>query len=452
MSENKAEYTSGKIPALIFKRTLPMVVGMIAMLSFNLIDTYFVGQISTEALAAISYTFPVTYIVTALSIGIGTGASAVVSTEIGKGEMNKTVRLSSDALSLGVIIVAFFLLAGQLTITPLFSMLGAEGKVLELVKDYMVIWYSGTIFVVIPMIGNSLLRARGDTKNPGIVMLVAVIINTILDPLLIFGIGPFPELGIKGAAIATVISRATTLLVSLYILYKRDKIISFAKPLLKDVKESYRKILYIGLPSAGTSLIVPIGASVLLGIISVYGAEAVAGFGVASRIEALALTVIMALGSVLGPFIGQNTGAKLFNRVNDGVNISYGFGMIWGLVMLVILAIFAKPIGALFNDNPEVIEVIRNYLWIVPVSYGFQSVIMLSGVSFNVLNKPFYSAAIGLLRMIVLYIPLAYTGSLIFGLNGIFYAATISNFIVGIIGYFWLKKYINKISQTNLSV
>lgn len=443
---NKADFVEGPIGKKIIIRTLPMIIGMVGMLSFNLIDTYFVGQISTEALAAISYTFPITYIVTALALGIGTGTSAVVSREIGKGDNQKTVRYASDSLTLGLIFVIIFMIAGLLTIRPLFSLLGAEGLVLDEVYDYMSIWYLGNIFVMIPMIGNSLLRAKGDMKTPSIIMMVAVVVNTVLDPLLIFGIGPFPELGIKGAAIATVIARAITLFVSLHFLYRRDKLISFKIPELKDVKESYKNILHIALPSAGTSMIMPLSISVILGIISAFGPEAVAGFGVASRIEALALTVIMALGSVLGPFIGQNLGADNIDRVDKGFKFSTGFGMLWGLVMLIVLAIFAEPIGRLFNDNPTVISVIQNYLWIVPVSYGFQSVIMLTGVSFNVMKKPYYAAIIAILRMFVLYIPLAYLASNYFGLNGVFAAAAISNLAIGILGYFWIKNHIGKLS------
>lgn len=445
MAENSAKFTEGSIGKSIFYRTLPMTIGMIGILSFNLIDTYFIGRISeigTEAQAALGFTFPVTYIVTALAMGIGTGASAIVSREIGKGDSEKTVRYASDSLTLGLIFVMMFLILGLLTIRPLFSLIGAEGLTLDLVDDYMSIWYLGTIFVIIPMIGNSLLRAKGDMKTPSFVMLVAVILNTILDPLLIFGMGPFPELGIKGAAIATVISRAITLFVSLHFLYRRDKILSFKIPLMKDVKESYKKILYIGLPSAGTSLVMPLGILIILRIVSVYGAPAVAGFGVAGRIEGLALTVIMALGSVLGPFIGQNIGAQKIDRVFNGVRFSQIFGMIWGAIMMVVLALFSKQIAMIFNDEAEVISIIRNYLWIVPVSYGFLSIIMISGVSFNVMHKPFKSAFIGILRMMITYVPLAYLGSELYGLNGIFIAAAVSNLIVAIVSYFWLNRHI----------
>lgn len=441
--ENKsARLVQGNVARTLIMLTLPMILAMIGMLSFNLIDTYFVGQLGTNQLAAISFTFPITYIVTALSLGIGTGASAVVSKAIGANNQRKATRVSSDSLMLGLIIVGIFLIIGMLTIDPLFRALGAEGQVLELVKDYMYIWYPGMIFVVVPMVGNALIRATGDTKTPSAVMMLAVVVNLILDPILIFGWGFVPSYGIEGAALATVISRAITLVFSLWILYKREKIVSFEIPKLKEAWQSWKSVLYIGLPSAGTSLIVPVGASVVISIVAVYGSEAVAGFGVASRVEALSLTVIMALGSVLGPFIGQNLGAKKFDRVIKGINLSYMFGIVWSIAVAIFLVIFGEPIGAIFNEDPTVISVINDYLWIVPFTFGFQSIIMLTVVAFNVLHKPFYGGAIAVFRMLILYVPLAYLGSYLFGLWGIFGAASISNLAAGILSYIWLKNYI----------
>lgn len=448
MKESKsAKLINGPVGRTITMLTLPMIIGMVGMLSFNLIDTYFVGQLGELELAAISFTFPITYIVTAISLGIGTGASAVVSRAIGREDRYWTVRYSSDSLMLGLITVAIFLIAGLFTIEPLFTALGAGPDTMPLIKDYMTIWYSGIIFVVIPMVGNSLLRATGDTKTPSFVMMFAVILNLILDPILIFGWWEIPAFGIKGAAWATVISRAFTLVLSLYFLYFRDKLLSFKKPSLEDAIKSWKDILYIGLPSAGTSLIMPIGVSIILSIISVYGPSAVAGFGVASRIEALSLTVIMALGSVLGPFIGQNLGAKKYDRVILSVRYTSIFSMFWGAFIMGIMFVFADNIAPVFNESEDVIDVIVQYLYYVPFTYGFQSIIILIIVSFNVLNKPFYAVTIGILRMLATYVPLAYLGSYLFGVYGIFYAASAANIISGTVGYFWLNSYLKKVCK-----
>ena len=290
--------------------TIPMIFGIVGIVAFNLVDTFFVGRLGTDELSALSFTFPVVLIIASLAHGLGIGASAVISRAIGEGNHHKVQRLTTDSLVLSVLLVAIFAVIGQLTIDPIFRLLGATPDILPLIKQYMRIWYFGMIFVVVPMVGNNAIRATGDTKTPAAIMIVAVVCNFVLDPLLIFGIGPFPRLELVGAAIATVISRSITFFVSLFILYFRDKMITFVVSTFKSVINSWKRILYIGLPNAGTRMVIPLAIGVITRIVASYGHEAVAGYGVSSRIEFFALTVIMALRSVIAPFVGQNWGAS----------------------------------------------------------------------------------------------------------------------------------------------
>lgn len=442
--KSSLDLTKGQESKLLTKMMLPMIAGMVAMLLFNLVDTIFVGQLGTHQLAAMGFIFPITYIVNSIALGIGNGASAVVSRSIGQGDRYWVVRYSSDALMLAVFLVAIFLVIGFFTIDPLFRAMGAADDTMPYIREYMQIWYGGILFVVVPMVGNSVTRSTGDSKTPSIVMLTAVIINLILDPLMIFGLWSFPKMGVAGAAWATVISRAVTFCLAIYILYFRDKMISFKLPPLTDAIKSWKDILYVGLPSAGTSIIMPVSASILIAIVSTFGTAAVAGYGVATRVEAFTLTVMMALGSVLGPFIGQNIGAHKMHRVKIGMKFSNRLALVWGLIVAALMLFLGAPIGGLFDDNPLVIEIVKTYMIIVPISYGFLSIIMLTGVAFNTMHKPLTAAAIAILRMIILYIPLAYIGAKIYGLNGIFYAALISNFVAGALGYLKLRNEISK--------
>ena len=206
----KANLTEGDPGKTIMKLTGPMMIGMIGMVIFNLVDTLYIGRLGTEALAAMSFTLPVVMLQGSISMGLGVGVSAVISRAIGAGNQEKVKRLTTDSLFLSVLIVTSFVVLGYLTIDPLFRLLGAEGELLILVKQYMSIWYVGVPFVVIPMIGNSAIRAAGNTVIPSGIMLTAITVNIVLDPLLIFGIGPFPRMELAGAALATVIARSTT--------------------------------------------------------------------------------------------------------------------------------------------------------------------------------------------------------------------------------------------------
>lgn len=447
-----ASLVQGPVGKTLIKLTIPMVVGVLGMVLFNLADAFFVGQLGTTELAALSFTFPVVLVIASLALGLGTGASAVISLAIGEGDRHKMQRLTTDSLLLALLIVACFVVIGLLTIDPLFHLLGATPEILPLIKQYMNIWYFGMIFVVIPMVGNNAIRATGDTKTPATIMLVAVAMNFVVDPLLIFGLGPFPRLELRGAAISTVCARATTMLVALYVLAHREKMLTFQKPSLREVINSWKKVLYIGLPTAGTRMIVPLTTGVITGILAKYGPAAVAGYGVSTRIEFFSLSVLRALSVVLAPFVGQNLGANKLHRVIAGIRYSKRFSLVWGAAMYILLAAAARPIASIFSDNPQVISIIVLYLRIVPLGYGLQGVLVLCAASMNVLNKPMQAAALAIVQMFVFYVPLAYAGSHLYGPPGVFGALALAYLGAGIAAHFVLNRYLVERKRAAIAV
>jgi putative MATE family efflux protein len=439
-----AKLIEGPIGKTLTKMTIAMTLGMMGMVAFNLVDTFFVGKLGTDQLAALSFTFPVVLVVSSIALGLGFGASAVISRAIGEGNHHKVQRLTTDSLLLAFIIVIGFVTIGQFTIEPLFKALGATSKIIPYIKTYMRIWYFGMPFVVVPMVGNNAIRATGDAKTPSIIMLVAVSVNTILDPLLIFGIGPFPEFGIKGAAIATIISRFITFSVALWVLIKREKMISFNIPKFNEILNSWKQVLFIGIPIAGARIIVPITIGIITRIVSSYGIKAVAGFGVASRLEFFSLAVIHALASVFGPFIGQNLGAKKYNRIHTAINISRRFTIFWEIAIFILLILLRNQIAGIFNKDPQVISTIALYLTIVPISYALQGIFILSTTALNVIHKPLQAASLTIFQMFILCIPLVILGSYLFGLTGIFVAIALSYIISGIISRLVLMNYFKR--------
>ncbi|GAB4442832.1 MAG: MATE family efflux transporter [Anaerolineae bacterium] len=375
-----------------------------------------------------------------VAMGMGIGTSAVVSRAIGQGDPRRVQRLTTDSLSLAVVIVLLFVVIGLLTIEPVFTMLGATPDLMPLIQEYMVIWYGGMAFLVVPMVGNNAIRATGDTKTPSMVMLLAAGVNLVLDPIFIFGFGPIPRMELAGAAIATVLARAITFGVAIWVLHFRERMITFEIPPFKEGVASWGSILYVGVPAAGTNMIVPVGVGVVTSMLAGYGPAVVAGFGAASRIEIFAITVIMALGSVLSPFVGQNWGAGKLERVKTAIRYSQIFSMAWGAAMFLLFLPLAGPLAAAFSDDPQVVSAIQIYLWLVPISYGFQGMLTLSNSALNVLRKPLHAAALAVTRMFVLYVPLAYLGSMLFGVPGIFAAATVANIAAGAAAYLWLNR------------
>jgi len=435
-----AHLTEGHIEKTLARMTGQMMLGILAMVAFNLVDSFYVGQLGKVELAAISFTFPVVTVFGGLALGLGAGASAVISRAIGQGDRQRVRRLTSDALLLALLIVCLLLAVSLATVEPLFRAMGVSEALLPLVKRYMLIWYAGVPFVVIPMVGNSAIRATGDARTPALIMLTAVGVNLVMDPVLIFGLGPFPRMELAGAALTTVLARATALTVSLWVLVRREKMVTARFEGLRATLASFRSILHIGLPDAGTRIILPVGAGLVTRLVAGFGPEAVAAFGVATRVDIFALAVFMALASMLGPFVGQNLGAGLRQRVLRGVASSQKFALLWGLLMLLLLAALARPLGGLFNDDPQVIDNIVRYLRIVPFGYGLTGVLMLSNTSLNVLRKPLYAAFLTLLQMFGLYIPLAWLGASWLGLTGIFLAALAANASTGVLAWAVLRR------------
>ena len=311
----------------------------------------------------------------------------------------------------------------------------------------MQIWYWAVITVIIPMTGNAAIRGLGDTKTPARVMMIAALLNTVIDPLLIFGIGPFPAMGVAGAALATVLSRVVTLTVTLTILIRREQVISFKNTARDKILTAWKEILYVGVPNILSKLIIPLGAGIITSLIASYGREAVAGFGIASRIEMFALVLIQAMVTVLPIFVGQNWGAGLNDRVNRGLSRANRFSLLYGAGMYILLFTAGKPIVRLFNTNPLVVESAVHYIRLVPLAYGLQGMMLIAVTTMNVLKKPLESALLNLMQMFGIYIPLALAGSRLWGITGIFLALPVSYAVMGPVSNLLNHHYIRKMSS-----
>ncbi|MGK7933277.1 MAG: MATE family efflux transporter [Microcystaceae cyanobacterium] len=436
----KKTLTQGKVSTQLLKLTLPMVWGVFAIITFNLVDTYFVGQLGTIELAAMSFTFPVVMIFGSISMGLGVGAASVISRAIGEGDRYRVQTLTTHSIILALLLVIVCAMGGMATINPLFRQLGANDEILPLIRQYMTIWYWGMICLVVPMVGTSAIRAAGNTLVPSLIMTVAAIANIALDPLFIFGFGDFAGLGLRGAAIATVISRTITLITTLWFLQYRLNLLLWKLPKKAEIINSWRNLLVIGLPATVSQMITPFSVALITRLMATYGAAAVAGFGVASRIEAFSMLGLLGLSASISPFVGQNWGAKLYDRVHQSLLLSFRWCTIWGVSVAVILAIFAPNLARLFDNDPTVSVVAVNYLRIVPISYGFSGIIFVVVSALNALGKPLPSMMINFSRMILVYVPLAYLGSYLWGIIGVFSATLIANVGVGIVAYLLIQR------------
>jgi len=425
------------------RMTIPMIYGMILLMTFNLVDTFFVSMLGTQPLAAISFTFPVTFTVISLMIGLGIGTSAVIAKFLGHNDHDSAKDSATAALYMSAIVVIGLSFIGYCFTDELFTLLGSKASLLPLIHEYMDIWYLGSVFLIGPMIGNAVLRASGDTKTPSIVMGSSGLINAILDPIFIFGFGPVPAMGIEGAAIASLISWAFGFVFVLIILTKQKDLIHTHLLSMKQLIFSCRGILKIGLPAAGANMLTPIAAAIMTAIAAGYGETVVAGFGVGSRIESIASLVVLAMSMTLPPFISQNFGAGNMHRVKEAYMSSIKFVLFWQILVYVLLIIIAPWIASIFSTEEKVAEIIVLFMWILPLGYGLQGIIILTNSSFNALHKPIVALILSIVRLFVCYVPIAYLGSYLYGLHGFFIGALLGNLVMAFVSYRLFMKQFN---------
>lgn len=436
---------SGPIRPQLIRMTLTLMVGMLTMMSFNLLDTWFVAQLGTHALAAISFTFPITFSLISLTIGMGVGTSAILGRYLGQGREEEAKRKALTAIlfAFGFMVVGGGI--GLLWSEPLFVAMGADADALPLILSYMHIWFAGCGLLAVSMVGNAIFRAFGNTRIPSGIMVAASLVNALLDPVLIFGLGPVPALGIQGAAIASLIAWACGCGLMLWMLWFRHRLLSwrhFARHCLQDSRE----ILHIAMPAALANMLTPLATVLLTAFVARYGQEAVAAYGVGSRLESVACLFILSLSMSLPPFISQNSGARQLARVAEAYHSALRMVLMIQLAIYLLMLLGSPWIVSAFSEQAEVQRLLLQYLWILPLGYGLQGVIILTSSSLNALHQPRLAFGLSLLRFFVLFVPISCGLGYGFGLLGLFIGGVVANLLGACLAYLWFNSTLRRLT------
>lgn len=433
------DLTDGSVRKHLIRLTIPMFLGISSMIVASMIDTIYIGWIGTRELAAVSFSFPVVMGLASMSMGLGVGATSIMARAIGSGNRDASFTLATHTLVLVVLLVVTLGVGGWFAGPWLFTRMGADAVLLPLVLDYMDIWFFGLPLFAAPMVAMNMLRAAGSARTPGVLMSFGAVLQVVIAPALIFGIpGLVDGMGYLGSAWAFVASRAVTAVITVVVLNNRGMF----RPMVSvsAMLVSWREVLRIGVPSMLTNLIAPVSMSVAFWFLADHGHAVVAAFGIAVRIESLALMILMSLSSSMSVLVGQNWGKRQYSRIREGLSLSYRFSFAWGVFALALLGGLGAQIVGLINDNPDVIAVTHDYLLIVPLSYALLGVSMMAGSCFIALGRPMPSLVLSIGRMLVLFVPLAWLGDAWWGYRGVFGANALSNVIVAIVGYLWVTR------------
>lgn len=421
----------------LFSMALPMLAGTFAMNAYNLTDTWFVSRLGILPLAAMGFTFPVIMMLTCIAAGIGSGITPLVSHAIGRNCKEDAARLVTHGMLLIACVIILMSIAGYLLIGPIFTKLGADSETLPLISQYMRIWYFGAFFMAMPMFGNGILISMGDSKAAACFMMIGTVLNIILDPIMIFGWFGFPQMGIRGAALATVIAQMISTVWLIHLLYKGHRLLIWRSWRLKDYASSLVSITGFAIPGILSMILMPISATVITKILSTFGNSTIAAVGVINRVEMFAFMVPMAVGISLVPFVSQNFGANNMSRIKEARRLSTWFAIGYTGFITVLFFISARLIASIFTNDPEVIDTIVSYIRIVPFGYGMMEVHRYCGFFLTGLHKPMLTAVLNAIRVLVLLIPLSYFGARFWGITGVFGGRLVTDIIAGIIGIVW---------------
>ena len=448
MVKNNNLYTTAPIRSVMLKTALSMLPGTLALSGYNIADTYFVGQLpGASPLAAMGFTFPVIMLLGCIFRGLASGVMTISAQALGAQKHQRASRL----VSTGILFIALFsiLIAvlGITTSNQIFSLFGAKGETLILVNTYMSIWYFGCMTASLSMTGNSLLIGAGDSKMASSAMILGMVINIILDPLFIFGWGLVPGMGIKGAALATVLSQLISSVFVMGLLYYKFRLLRFEYIPWRVMKHAWRLIIVFGIPATLGMLMMPLGAAVITRITAEFGDAAVAAAGAAARIEMVAFVVPMSLGMSLMPFFGQNYGARLYDRIREGRRFAMRFAIFFLICSATIITLFSGQIVSFFTTDAAVQDIMANYLIIVSWGLWAVEVHRFAGFAYTGCGRPAVAAWLNTFRIAGLLIPFSLIALYYHSLTVLFAARLSADICAGVIAYILARRMTARLSQ-----
>jgi putative MATE family efflux protein len=424
---NHPDLLTGSLTKHIIRLSLPMILAMLFQTGFSVVDMIFLGMVSPEAIAAVSIVFPVIFFFVSFAMGIGAGLTSFVARAFGAGDIEKAGRIAANGLAFSIVIYVFLAAAGFIFVKPLFILLGAGPDILESVLDYCRLIFIGFIFIFFGAFSNSIIRGEGDTKTPMKFLIVQTAVNFVLDPLFIFGLGPIPAMGVRGAALALVISRMVwvTLCVR-YFVSGRSQV----KPVFKNFRFEWhlmKEILRVGIPSTITYLSSSIGLMLFMKLVSNYGSLAIAAFGIGGRIENIAILPALGMSGAVLTIAGQNYGAGNIGRTRDTIKHAIFLISVYMISVGTIALIFSGPINRIFTRDAQVVALGISFLFYRAPFWLLMGARIMIGAGFNGAGKPSVGLLTLLFGLFVMGLPAAILLKNVMELNAVWAGLSIAN-------------------------
>ncbi len=443
MSTNKKnKFTEGKLINSLLSLALPIIFANILQSAYQLIDTFWLGRIGADAVAAVSLSFPLLFLV--LSIGAGLTLAGTVMVARYQGAENQKMVDFSSSQSVFLIFLTSIVLAivSYFAAGPLMKVIGAGPDIIEDSTTYFEVSSLGFVFLFIFFIFQSLMRGIGNVMLPVYIVLCTVILNAVLDPLFIYGYGPIKGYGVAGAAVASVITQAVAATIGLVILFRGKHGIKISLSSMYFNMENLKRTFNLGLPASIEQSTRALGMTFMMVIVTSFGSDIVAAYGIGARMLSFIVVPALGLGIATTSLVGQNIGALKIKRAEKVARLSaklafFGFTGL-GLIMFMV----AEPLTAFFiPDDPQVIKDGALFIKIMSISFGFLGLQQVMNGTFNGAGFTKASMFISIMSLWLVRFPLAYVlaNTLGYGPEGIWWSFPISNFIAGIVAFIYFK-------------
>lgn len=440
-SQEELNLTGGPVGKNLFYLSLPVIVINLLQTAYNLADTFWLGQYSANALEAITYAFPLVFFLISLGMGLSVAGSVLVAQNEGSGNNKKRNYAASQTVAFSAVASVVLGGLGFFIIGDLVGLLGASGTVAASAAGYLELISLGLFSMFGFLVFQSLMRGFGDTVTPMILMLGTVILNIILDPFFIFGWSFIPEMGVEGAALATVLSRTLSLAVGIGILFRGSRGIQISLKQMKPDLSFFKKMMTIGIPASAEGTGRSLSVNALVAVIgTMFAGPVVAGYGIAVRIFSMVFLPAAAVGRGVESMTGQNLGAGNYDRAAETARFGAKHTFLILTALGALTFIFAQPIASIFTTNPDIASVAAEFLRYVSFSFGFIGILRSYNGSLRGAGKTATAAVISIATLGLIRLPIAYIGAIEIGTAGVWIAFAVSNIAGALIAYLWYQR------------
>ncbi len=428
------------ILSLLIKLAIPSVIGMATQAIYNVVDSIYVGHISKDALSAVTLAFPIQMILIAIAMGTSVGVTSLISRSLGGGDRKQAGLAAEHALFVSVLLSIVVGLAGALFSVPITKIFTSDPLMIELTSRYIRIIMIGSFGLFIPQILQGIQRGEGNTMTPMVIMAISAVLNIILDPILIFGIGRIPALGVEGAAYATVLARILGGAVLALIMMKGKREVEFSLKGFSFQPSILGNIYSVGFPAMAMQLLGSIMLAVANLIIARHDATAIAAYGIYYRLQSFIFMPVFGIGQAVLPLIGYNYGNKDYERIRKTVWYGMLSAVLFTCIGFALFQLFPRELIVMFNDSPDLVLIGITALKRISLGILLVGPTIISANIFQALGKGAPSLVISVLRNLVILLPVMFLLGELGGISSLWFAFPISELVSFFLSVFWLSR------------